>query len=263
MKIAIIGCGVMGTAFAKHFAREHTILLCDKNHKKASALAKEIGGEAYERFHEAIQSAEVVLLAVKPKDLPEVAKHTASSFSKKQLLISLLAGTSLSVLKKYYPEATILRIMPNIALTCGQAVIGMVDDHLSHEMKTKGEYLLKGLGLLTWLPENKIEALSALTGSGPAFLFVIIESMIDGGIAMGFTAQESKDYVLKTIEGSVALLKETEKHPGALKWEVASPGGTTIAGLREMESMRVRAGLMNTLLVCYQRNLQMREDIEK
>jgi pyrroline-5-carboxylate reductase len=105
--------------------------------------------------------------------------------------------------------------------------------------------------------------LSALTGSGPAFIFVLIESMIEGGIAMGFTATESKDFVLKTMEGAVALLKETEKHPAQLKWEVASPGGTTIAGLREMELMGVRAGMMNTLLACYQRNLQMREEIAK
>lgn len=261
MKIAIIGCGVMGTAFAKHLAREHSLLLCDRNHKKAAALAKELGGEAYDRFHEATSGSEVIILAVKPKDLPEVAKHT--TFSKKQLLVSLLAGTSLSVLKKYYPEATILRIMPNIALTCGQAVIGLVDDHLSQEMKTKGEYLLKGLGLLAWVPESKIEALSALTGSGPAFAFVIIEAMIESGIAMGLTARESQNFVIQTIEGSLGLLKETGKHPAELRWEVASPGGTTIAGLREMEVMGVRAGVINTFLACYQKNLQMKQEIEK
>ena len=263
MKIAIIGCGIMGAAFARHFAKEHSLLLCDKNHKKATLLAQELEGEACERCHEAIQTAEVVLLAVKPQDLAEVAKHTASSFSKKKLLISVLGGASLSLLKKYYPESAILRIMPNVALSYGQAVIGLVDDHLSQEMKNKGESLLKGLGLLAWLPEYKIEALSALAASGPAFLFVIIESMIEGGIAMGFTSIESKEFVLKTIEGAVTLLKETGKHPAELKWEVASPGGTTIAGLKEMESMGVRAGIINTLLACYQRNLQMREEIIK
>lgn len=256
MKIAIIGCGVIGSAFAKHFAREHSLLLCDRNHKKAVALAKETGGEAHDRFHEAITDSDVILLAIKPKDLPELAKHT--NFSNKQLVISVLAGTTLATLKKYYPEATILRIMPNIALACGQAVIGIAEDHLSSEIKTKGEYLLKGLGLLAWVRENKIEALSALTGSGPAFVFVMIESMIEAGIAMGLTARESKEYVLQTIEGSIGLLKESEKHPAELRWEVASPGGTTIAGLREMETQGVRAGIMNAFLACYQRNLQMK-----
>ncbi len=263
MKIAIVGCGVMGGAFAKHFAREHSVLLCDTDQRKAQSLAKEIEGKVYERFHDAVQEAEVIVLAVKPKDLAEVAKLIAASFSKKQLLISVLAGTPLSVLKKYCPEATILRIMPNLALTCGQGVIGLVDDHLSQEMKTKGEYLLSGLGLLAWVPESKIEALGALSGSGPAFVFVLIEAMIESGICMGFTPKEAREFVLKMMEGAVSLVKETQKHPAELKLEVASPAGMTIAGLREMEAAGVRSGILNTFLAAYERGLEMQEEIDK
>jgi pyrroline-5-carboxylate reductase len=257
MKIAVIGCGVMGSAFAKHFAREHSLLLCDVDRKRAALLSKEVGGEISERFHEAVQEAEVVLLAVKPKDLADVAKSTASSLSNRHLLISVLAGTPLSMLKKYYPEATILRIMPNLALTCAQGVIGLVGENLSQEMKSKGEYLLQGLGLLAWLSEDKIEALAALAASGPAFVFVLIEAMIESGICMGFTAKEAREFVIKMMEGAIALLRESGKHPAELKLEVASPAGMTIAGLREMETMRVRAGILNTFLAAYEKSFHL------
>jgi pyrroline-5-carboxylate reductase len=262
MKITVIGCGVMGSAFAKQFAKEHTVYLCDVHFERATQLAKEIGGTPYRDFSEAVKHSEIVFLAVKPKDLAEVARITAAALSNKHLIISILAGTPLSFLKKHFQKGDLLRLMPNTAVTCHQGVIGLVEEQVSQEIKQKAEALLKGLGLLVWLPESKIDALSALSASGPAFIFVIIEALIEGGIAMGFTARDASEFVLQTIEGAVALMRKTGKHPAELKWEVASPGGTTIAGLREMESARIRAGLMNTLLTCYKRNLQMREEIE-
>jgi pyrroline-5-carboxylate reductase len=253
MKVAIIGCGVMGAAFAKHFAKEHTVFLCDQEKRRRERLAEEIGGKPIEKMSEAIKEAEVVLLAVKPKDMAEVAKATHTEFSKEKLLMSILAGTSLSLLRKSF-FATILRLMPNLALTCGEGVIGLVDDgHLSEEEKKNAEELLKGLGLLAWLPESKIEALTALAGSGPAFIFVIIEALIEGGISMGFNAEEAREFALKTIEGATSLLRATGKHPAELKWNVASPAGTTIAGLNEMEASGVRSGIIQTLHATYLR----------
>lgn len=254
MKIAVIGCGVMGSAFAKQFAKKHEVSLFDCFLDKASLLAEEIGGQAYSSIEEVIQAAEVILLAIKPKDLSSFTFY-ADKISKGQFLFSILSGISVETLKKIFPSAKILRLMPNLALTCRQAVIGAVDDpQLTDEAKKIAEELLGELGLLFWLPESKIDGLTALAGSGPAFVYVFIESMIEAGIAMGLSAAESQELALQTIEGSVALLKASGKHPGELRWQISSPGGTTIAGLNEMEAAGVRSGVIRTLLATYRRS---------
>ncbi|MBS0650775.1 MAG: pyrroline-5-carboxylate reductase [Verrucomicrobia bacterium] len=264
MKIAVIGCGIMGTAFARQFAQKEEVILCDQDKKRIKELSSELKCRFEERLTDAVQDADGILLAVKPKDLPTVAKVVAPTLAEGKFLISILAGIPLSVLKKYFPLATLLRIMPNLALTCGKGVIGLVDDgHLAEPMKKKAESLFEGMGLLTWMPENKVEALTALTASGIGMVFLMIEAMVEGGIFMGFNAMESKEFVLKTIEGAIALLNKTGQHPAELKLNISSPAGTTIAGLKEMEDRGVRSGIINALLASHQRGLQMLDDLEK
>lgn len=254
MKIAVIGCGVMGGAIAKHFAGRHSVFLYDQDKRKASHLAEAIRGVAATTLAEALQDSEAVLLAIKPKDLSGFAKEAEPFLSKGQLIMSILAGTSVDTLKKCFPHGVILRTMPNLALTCGKGIVGLVDDgSLADEKKRQIEELLNGLGLLTWLPENKIEALTALAASGPAFIYVILEAMIESGITMGFAPKESEEYASMMIEGAIALLRHTGKHPADIKWQIASPGGTTIAGLNEMEERGVRSGIIKTFLATYKR----------
>ena len=254
MKIAIIGCGVMGSALARHFSKEHAVILCDQGHEKSAILAKELGAEVYARHTDAIEKADVVVLAVKPKNLDNVSQTTRPAFTKEKLILSVLAGTPLSLLRNHFPRGVIVRMMPNLALICGEGVIGLVNDPtLEEKFKKVVTSLLSGLGLLTWLPEDKLDALTALTGSGPAFLSVMIEAMIDSGLSLGFTLHESKDFVLKTLEGTVALLRHTGMHPAELKWKVASPGGTTVAGLKVLESSSIRGAIMHTFAAAFGR----------
>ncbi len=262
MKIAIIGCGIMGTAFARQFAKKKELILCDQDKKRAKELSVELNCRFEERLTDAVQDADGILLAVKPKDLPSLAKTISPALGK--FVISILAGIPLSILKKFFPLTSLLRIMPNLALTCGEGVIGLVDDgHLSESMKKKAEALFEGMGLLAWLPENQVEALTALTASGIGLIFLMIEAMIEGGILMGFNALESKELVIKAIEGAIALLRKTGQHPAELKWNISSPAGTTIAGLKEMEDRGVRSGIINALLASHQRGVQMLNDLEK
>ncbi len=253
MKIVVIGCGVMGGALAKHFAQDNEVLLYDHHKEKSEKLAKEIGAKVCKDLIEAAKESEVILLAVKPKDLTSASK--AISAVTKGVLISILAGTSLATLKKNFPSASCVRMMPNLPLTCGSGVLGLAEDPALHEsVKKDVGTILQGLGLVLWLPEAKIEALTPLAGSGPAFVLVMIEAMIEAGIFMGFTAAEAQELVLKTIEGTVAMLRASGKHPAALKWEIASPAGTTIAGMKEMEERGVRAGIAGALVAAYRRN---------
>jgi pyrroline-5-carboxylate reductase len=262
MKIAVIGCGVMGTAFARHFAKMHSVTLSDRNSQKTKSLSKEIGAAYQENLSEAVRSADIIFLAVKPKDLIVAAQQIAPVLKSDQILISILAATSVEVLKSYLPHITVVRAMPNIGLNCGHGVIGLVNEQsIPIEARKTVDLLLTGLGLNIWLSEDKIEALSALSGSGIAFVLVMIEAMIEGGVLLGLNSKEAREIVLKTMEGAVALLQGSDKHPAELKLHVCSPGGTTIAGLKAMEEAGVRAGILQTLTACHEKALKMMKPV--
>ncbi len=261
MKIAVIGCGVMGSAFAKHFAKKHTVILCDRDKQGTEGLCRAIGASYEEKPEVAILGADVVLLAVKPKDLKAAALSMASAFTKEKILISILAGTPVATLKRHFPIATVVRAMPNLGLTCGSGVIGLVDEGgLGPEARKSVDSLMEGLGLTLWMSESKVEAITALSGSGIGFDFLLIEAMIDGGVNLGFTPQEAREIVLKTMEGAIAMLRESGKHPAELKLQVSSPGGTTIAGLNVMEETGVRSGIIQTLAACHEKALSMMKE---
>ncbi len=254
MKIAVIGCGVMGSAFARHFARKHQVVLFDKQMKHVEELATECGGIAAKSLEDAAVEADVIFLGVKPHDLPLVGKALSGVMTPNKILLSILAGTSLNELHRHIGVGHLVRIMPNLALTCGQGVVGMVDDgKLSPEVKKTTDTLLEGLGLTAWMPESKLEALTALSASGIGFIFLIMEAMMEGGICMGFTSSESKEFVLKTMEGAIAMVRQSGKHPAELKLNISSPAGMTIMGLKELEDRGVRSGIINAILAAYHR----------
>ncbi len=264
MKVAILGCGVMGTAFARHLASKHALILCDHDLAKVQSLAKELGAIAQEDLGEAVKEADIVLLTVKPKDLAEVARLTASLFSKDKILVSVLAGTPIAVLKRYFPQGVIVRAMPNLAVAAGQGVIGLSEEGFHTVKVTRAvDSLMHGLGLYAWMKEDKLDALTAISGSGIGFVLVMIEAMIDGSIHLGFNAAEAREFVLKTMEGAVALMRESGKHPAELKLDISSPGGTTIAGLKVMEAQGVRSGIIHTLIASYEKALNMMKSLEK
>jgi pyrroline-5-carboxylate reductase len=151
-------------------------------------------------------------------------------------------------------------MIPNLAITCEAGVLGLVEDPLiSVALRKKIEKLFFGLGLIVWLLESKIDALTALTGSGPAFIFVLVEAMIDSGVLLGFSHQEAREFALKTIQGSVELLQKTGQTPSELKWQVASPKGTTIAGLKALEKTGFRSAILSAFTAAYERAQEMQK----
>ena len=209
-----------------------------------------------------MRSADIIFLAVKPKDLSVAAQQIAPALKSDQILISILAATSVELLKSCFPHVIVVRAMPNIGLTCCQGVIGLVNEQsIPLEARKTVDLLLDGLGLNIWLSEDKVEALSALSGSGIAFVLVMIEAMIEGGVLLGLNLKESREVVLKTMEGAVGLVQGSDKHPAELKLQVCSPGGTTIAGLKALEEAGVRAGILQTLTACYEKALKMMKPV--
>lgn len=250
MKIAIIGCGAMGSSMAKQLSRAHTVAVFDKFPEKISFRTDHPTISICRTPEEAMQHADFILLFVKPHDLKGVASELKQHLTTDQLVVSGLAGTSIAQLKKALGEKTsILRMMPNLAVEYGQGVLGCVEaPEINASLKEKISKAFSVLGLILWLPEDKIDALTALASSGPAFILIIIEAMIDAGIAMGFTSTDARHLILQTLGGTLSLLEKTGKHPGELRWQVSSPAGTTIAGTLALEKANVRAGIIQTFL---------------
>ncbi|WP_068470424.1 pyrroline-5-carboxylate reductase [Candidatus Protochlamydia phocaeensis] len=261
MHIAIIGCGNMGTGIAQGLSPFHKLALFDRDFPATQELAREIKARACPSAEEAIQEAEIIILAIKPQNLKEISDLIAPHLKTDQIIISLLAGTPHSVLRRYFHSSLIIRMMPNLALTYGEGVIGMVDNpYLTQALKHKLQTLFEPLGMVYWLSESKIDALTSLTGSGPAFIFTLIEAMVEAGMAMGFGAEDAKNLVLQMIKGSLTLLEKTRKHPGELKWQVTSPAGTTIEGLKALEDYAIRSGIIHTFLAAYERSKELSSD---
>jgi len=257
MKICVIGSGNMGGAFTRLLSKQHEVVVCDQGSGRGEALAKELKITYKKEIQEAIEEAEVIILAVKPKDLCSLP---SLSFKSDQVIVSLLSGITIAALKNAFLIEKVVRLMPNTALVVGQGVLGFSVDDLAIEMKNLMESLFSSFGLILWIQETQIEAFAALAASSPAFIFVLLESMIDSGIQMGFGVKESKEIVLKVLEGCVALLREEEKSLNDLKWQISSPGGTTIEGLKVLEERGFRAGIWNAIEATYEKSFSMRHD---
>lgn len=263
MRIAIIGCGNMGTGLAELLSPFHHILLHDRDWVWTQELSHQIKGQACQHLHEAVEQAEVIFLAIKPQNLKEVALSMATFLKDEHVIISLLAGTPIAVLKYYFPNTLLIRTMPNLAMRYGAGITGIVDSKdFSADFKNKLEELLKPLGMIYWIKENKIDALTSLAGSGPAFILTLIEAMIEAGISMGLQAKNAEVLILQMIQGSLALIQNTGKHPAELKRQIASPNGTTIAGLRVLEKENLRSGMIETFLAAYQHALEISKSHE-
>lgn len=258
MQMTIIGCGTMGSGLAQRLSEKCRLRFYDRNIEKAEKLEKEGYGKAFKGLKEACSGSDLVVLAIKPQNLKDAADGIKKELKSNQTLVSILAGVSIDALKKLFPNVKIVRMMPNLPMIYGNGVIGLSADE--KVTKKDQDVLTKAfacLGKVYWLPESKIEGLASLAGCGPAFVFVMVEAMIDAGVAMGFAAKDAKDLVCQMLQGSLTLLEKTEKHPGELKWQITSPQGTTIAGLRKLEESAVRGGIINTFLAAYERSKEL------
>jgi len=262
MKIAIIGCGTIGSSMAIRWGAAHQIALYDRTLAKAQQVAELCQGKAYISPTDAIAESEMILLAVKPQNLNEATEMIGKHLKQEQLLASVLAGVTLETLAKCFPTVQLLRVMPNIALQYGRGVIGLSDYKLNAPFtKENIQTLFDPLGWVHWVPEEKMDALSALSGSGMAFAAVIIEATVEAALAMGLSVEEGLTITLEMLAGTIATLQHTGMHPSTLKWQVASPGGTTVAGLYALEEHGLRSALMQTFLATFKRNKELGKKI--
>lgn len=249
----------MGSAIAERLSSHNHLKLYDHTPAKAQALAEKGFGKAAQNLSEALEKAEVVILAIKPQSLAASTTALQQVLTCDQTLVSILSGTPLEQLKELFPHCRCIRMMPNIALLCGEGAIGLTANESDREsIGPPIDALFDPLGKIIWLPESKFDAFTALAGSGPAFIFALTEAIVDAGISMGFPAKEAQTIAYQMLRGSVGLMQSTAKHPGELKWLVTSPAGTTIAGLVAFEEHGVRNGIIKTFLATYQKTLALK-----
>lgn len=249
MKIAIIGCGMMGGSIARRLASFHSLSLYDIHIDKAEVLAAECRGKVCTSVQEALSGVSLVILAVKPKGLDYAAKALSDALHPNQLLISILAMVNLEKLASHFPSNCIVRAMPNIPVEVGKGMVGLAAaPSLLEEYRTEIEAALNPLGSLYWIKEAAFDAFTAIAGSGPALIAIIIESIIDAGIHMGLSAKDSRQYALDMIEGTACMLKKLPLTPSEMKWRVTSPAGTTIRGVRALERSATRSSLLEAFL---------------
>ena len=263
-KIGFIGVGNMGGALAQVAAKtvgpEH-LLVSSRTLEKAQVFAAGLGAAAVSNAEVAAQ-AEMIFLGVKPQKMAGVLEELKSILAARQdrfVLVSMAAGLTTNQISTMaggsYP---VLRIMPNTPAKIGKGVIVYCgNDAATPEDFSALEAVLQGSGLVAPTPEALIDAVSAVSGCGPAFVYVFIEALADAGVACGLSRAEALQYAAQTVSGAADMVLETGKHPGALKDEVCSPAGSTIAGIMALEKGGFRAAAEDAVLSAFRRNQEL------
>ena len=256
----IIGAGNIGSAILRS-AIQHGALRSDEAHvydvnpEHTQALKKELGITAHASSRDLIASCDMILLAVKPNVVEKVLKAEKAALQGKAL-ISIAAGWRVEMLKKVVGESVrLLRAMPNTPLLVGEGMTVFSLDHtLTKDESAFAEGLFRALGRQLWVEEYQMDAVTALSGSSPAFAYIFTEAMADAGVACGLSRMQSVEMAAQTLLGSAKMVLETGMHPGALKDMVCSPAGTTIAGVRALEAHNFRSVVMEAVIAANDRS---------
>ena len=239
--IAFIGGGNMAEALAVGIARARiipaeSIIISEPVPERCSHLQERHGFTTTDRNTQAAIAGGTIFLAVKPQILPDVLKEIAPSINAEQLVISIAAGTTLKMLQSALPEIPVIRSMPNTPALVGSGATVISPGQSVHaDMTHWAVELFHAVGTCHVLPEDLLDAVTGLSGSGPAYIFRTAEALIEAGMSVGIPAEESAGLVKQTIMGAARMMMETEKSPTELLEMVTSPGGTTEAGLTAME----------------------------
>ncbi|MBQ2762835.1 MAG: pyrroline-5-carboxylate reductase [Candidatus Methanomethylophilaceae archaeon] len=252
-KIGFIGTGKMASAIIKGIvsAGLYTTdeIIASNIHADSRAKAeKELGIKVYSEPEELSSRCELIVLAVKPQQIPSVFTSGSCGMGRNHTLVSIAAGITIKSLKTYVPDSKVLRVMPNICSTisAGASAISASEDCDENDLENVKK-IFDSIGISFVIKEKDMDAVSAVSGSSPAFLFMIIEAMADGGVLMGLPRDMSIKLAAQTMYGAAKTVLETGTHPAILKDSVCSPGGTTIEGVKVLEDYGVRAAVISAI----------------
>jgi pyrroline-5-carboxylate reductase len=266
-RVAIIGAGVMGetllSGLIRAGRRAEDLLVGEKRRDRAGELQERYGVEVVSNV-EAAQKADTLALVVKPQDMGDLLDELAPVVRPGQLVVSLAAGITTSFVESRLPEGTaVVRVMPNTPALVdeGMAAISR-GSHCDESHLVEAETLMASTGRVVRVPERQQDAVTAISGSGPGYIFFVVEAMIEAGVHLGLPRSTAAELVVQTVVGSAKLLRETGEHPVVLRERVTSPGGTTAAALRELEDHKVRAAFLVAIEAARDRSRALAEGLD-
>ncbi len=260
MRITFVGGGNMGEAMIraildKGVAKAADMAVSDVSEARRSRLSREYGVTAVSDNRQAVEKAGTIVLAVKPVSLPGVMQEMKGFLQPEQLVLSIVAGTSIASLCRGLDHKIIVRAMPNMPAQIGEGItVWAAASEAKEEHKEKARSILSALGREIFTSNEKyIDMATAVSGSGPAYLFLFIESLIDAAVHIGLPRELAQDLVLETVSGATHLVQKSAKHPAELRNLVTSPGGTTAEGLLQLEEGGLRALLAQAIIAGHEK----------
>jgi pyrroline-5-carboxylate reductase len=255
MKVALLGCGNMGRAIVSGLLSKFSdisIIAFDKSDAALTALPDQALVLAPEEWWEKENIPDAVIIAVKPQDVEEaLLPLTSSNTAAAQgvVWISIAAGVSISTLESYLStSAKICRVMPNTPALIGEAMSALTFNSQCDDNDTQiAEEILSACGKVVTVPEKLMNAVTGLSGSGPAYVYLFIEALIEGGVAAGLPYAIAKECAVQTVIGAARMVEQTEENPASLKAKVMSPGGTTVHGLMALEKNKFKYSVIQAV----------------
>ncbi|NOZ23418.1 MAG: pyrroline-5-carboxylate reductase [Planctomycetes bacterium] len=263
-KIGFIGAGKMGEALmsgiiAARSRKASDIAAYDASDQRLAQVGRALGIAPAKSNKDVVKTSDIVFLAVKPNIVPDVLSEIRSAVTAKHLLVSIAAGVPLAAIEaKLKPKCRVIRVMPNTPCLVGAtaAAFALGAGATSDDAKTVAS-LLEAVGIAFRVEEKLLDAVTGLSGSGPAYIYVAIEALADGGVRMGLPRDTALKLAAQTVLGAAKMVLETGQHPGMLKDAVASPGGTTIAALQVLEDRGFRAALIAAVQAATKRSKEL------
>jgi pyrroline-5-carboxylate reductase len=252
MTVAILGAGVMGETVLSGLVRSGRspadLVVSERRSERAEELRERYGVDVVNNV-QAVTRADTVMLVVKPQDMADVLDEIAPVIRPGQLVVSLAAGITTGYIEARLPAGIpVVRVMPNTPALVDEGMAAISRGSSCDEAHlAEVESLLSATGRVVRVPEKQQDAVTAISGSGPAYLFFVVEAMIEAGVHLGLPRSTSTELVVQTVVGSAKLLRETGEHPTVLRERVTSPGGTTAAAVRELEDHKVRAAFLTAM----------------
>ena len=265
MKIGFIGGGTMAEAILggmldAGIVAAGDVIIGEPIAARRDYLSRQYSVGATDANGEVLERSDLLMLAVKPQDLPKVYAELRSQFSSDKSLLSIVAGVRIEKLFSGFGNCrSIIRAMPNTPAQIGQGMtMWTCTDRVSQEHRDATESILSTIGDAVYVDDEKyLDMATALSASGPAYVFLILEAMIDAGVYVGLPRDTARRLALQTVKGSVALVSETGQHPAALKDLVTSPGGTTAEGLQALERAGVPAAIVDAVNAAYLKSIRL------
>lgn len=267
--IVVIGAGNIGGALIGGMLKGG---VTDPDHLTATELSRERAKEIREKYSikvvtgdnsQAVGESEVIILAVKPTTLPQVLTEIAGVLREDQILISVAAAFPIALIEKTIGKRLpVFRAMPNIPVVVGEGATGLASNGVAtREQQKFVESVFRSVGVVCSLEEDMMHAVTALSGSGPAYIYMVIEALIAGGLKMGLSHEVSTRLAEQTVLGAAKLVRETMLHPAILKDRVTTPGGVTISAIHELERHGLRSMLISAVETATKRSRQLTDSL--